>query len=122
MVDHRQLVRALAAGRVAVGAALTVAPGVAGRTWIGPTARDPKTKVMIRAMGGRDLAMGLGTLRALEHGGDVRSWTVLSAACDAVDAAASVLALRRLGPRALPVLLTATVAAVAGITSAEHLD
>jgi len=121
-VDHRQLVRALAAGRVAVGTALTVAPGVTGRTWIGPTARDRKVKVMIRAMGGRDLAMGLGTLQALDRGHDVRSWVALSALCDAIDATATVLALRRLGPRALPVLVTATAAAVAGAASIEHLD
>jgi hypothetical protein len=120
-VDHRQLVRALAAGRVAVGAALTVAPGLTGRTWIGPVARQREVKVVVRAMGGRDLAMGLGTLQALERGGDVRSWVVLSAACDAVDTAATLLAIRRLGPRAVPVLLTAAAAAVAGAASADHL-
>lgn len=107
---------------MAAGAALAAAPGLAGRAWIGPVARQPKVKVMVRAVGGRDLALGLGTLQALERGGDVRSWVVLSAACDAVDAAATLLAIRPLGLRAVPVLLTAAAAAVAGAAGAGHLD
>lgn len=121
-VDHRQLLRLMAAGRIAVGAALTVAPGVSGRAWIGAAATDPPVKVMTRAMGIRDLALGLGTLRAIEDGQPLRPWAVLGAMSDAVDAAATLLALRRLGPGALPVLATATVAAVAGVASLEHLD
>lgn len=121
-MDHRQLVRALAAGRVAAGAALAVAPGLAGRAWIGPAASRPRVKVMVRATGGRDLALGLGTLRALERGGDVRSWVVLSAACDAVDATATLLAVRALGGRAVPVLLTAAAAAVVAAAGADRLD
>jgi hypothetical protein len=112
----------MAAGRIAVGVALTVAPGTAGRRWIGPSATDPSVKVMTRAMGARDLALGFGTLRAIEDGAPLRTWAVLGVLSDGVDAVATLLALRRLGRGALPVLATATLAAVAGVASLDRLD
>lgn len=122
-MDHRQLVRGLAAGRIVIGTALTVAPGLAGRGWIGDAALDPSTKVFTRALGVRDLALGLGAYRALDSGGEVRPWVVLGALCDAVDLVATSLAMGRIGARrAVPAMLIAGTAAAAGLAAADHLD
>ena len=78
---------------------------------------------MIRAMGVRDLAIGLGTARALRTGEAVRPWVLLSALCDGVDLAATVLAVRRIGlRRALPVMAVAGGAAALGLAAADEVD
>lgn len=122
-MDERQVVRLLAAGRVVVGASLVALPGVAGRSWIDEAARTPAAKVVLRALGIRDLVLGAGALIALERGAPVREWVVLGAACDAVDAAATVLAVRRLPlKRTLPVLAVAATATAVGLAAAEKVD
>ncbi len=121
-MDYRQLVRSLAAGRVAVGTALLVAPALAARSWAGPEAARPATKVFLRALGIRDLALGLGTLRALGRGEDPVPWARYGAAADGVDAAATLLGYRALAPRGrFAVLLLAAAAAAGGAVAAEHL-
>lgn len=113
----------LAAGRVAVGVALVVLPGLALRPWLGPTARDRRVKVVMRAMGARDLVLGIGALRALDRGEPVRPWAVAGATADLADAGATLAAIGPLGPaRALPVVAAAGAAAAAAINSAGHLD
>ena len=122
-MDHRQLVRSLAAGRVAIGTALVFAPGVVGERWIGEPARNPAVKVFSRALGVRDVALGLGTLWALERGEPVRTWVQLGVLADTVDAVASLLAVPAIGARrALPVLAIAGGAAATGATSVDRLD
>ena len=112
-MDHRQLMRAVAATRILVGAALVALPGVAGSNWIGEPAHDRRVKVMIRAMGIRDLALGAGTLQALDSGEPAKSWILMSVVLDAVDFAATGLAIKSLGARrALPAM--AVAATVAG--------
>jgi len=122
-MDHRQLVRTLSYGRIAVGGSLVALPGRAGAGWIGDAATDPAVKVFTRALGIRDLVVGLGTAKALDAGEPARSWVVLGAACDAVDFAATLLAIRHIGlRRALPVLAVAGAAAAVGLTAADHVD
>lgn len=122
-MDYRQLVRMIAAGRVVVGASLTLAPGFAGSQWLGDVARRPDAKVMIRAMGVRDMALGAGAIKALESGDPVRTWVLLGALSDVVDFAATALALRHLGARrAVPVLVVAATAATIGALAADKLD
>ena len=113
----------LAVGRVAVGAAMTLFPGAAGRSWIGEPAAHGAVKVVIRAFGVRDLVLGLGTLRALDRGDDPAPWVRYSMVSDAVDATAGVLGYRHLPRfrRAL-LVLSAGGAAVTGAVAADHLD
>lgn len=102
-------VRAMAGARVAVGTALVVAPGLVLRPWVGAEAsRRPVPRLLARAMGGRDLAIGLGGLLAASHGAPVRGWIEAGMVCDVGDALATALAARHL-PRA---------GAVAGILAA----
>jgi uncharacterized membrane protein len=108
---------------VVVGVALVAIPGTSAGTWIGPVAKDPAVKVMVRAMGARDLAIGLGTLHALREGTAARTWSLAGAASDLVDAAATILAIRRLGlRRALPLVVVATTAGLACYVASEHVN
>ncbi|MDQ3680081.1 MAG: hypothetical protein M3378_05975, partial [Actinomycetota bacterium] len=97
-MDDRQAVRCYAAARVALGAGFMVAPATL-RGWIGEVARRPGTKVLARAFGARDAALGLGTLLALREGAPARRWVQLAAAVDAADALTSLLGARQLTPR-----------------------
>jgi len=123
-VDHRALARITAAGRVAIGAALLTVPGTVTRSWTGPAAEHPGARLLGRAVGARDLTLGLGVLGALDRG-DPRAadWIRASAAADVGDAVATVLAYRLLprGRRFL-VLALATGAAVTGFVAADNLD
>ncbi len=94
----RLLVRALALNRVVFGIAYLVAPARTGRGWIGKAAEKEATRVFTRALGARDLALGVGALRALA-GDDVaeaRAWMAAHAVADGMDLAATVAARRRL--------------------------
>ena len=114
-MDYRQLVRSLAVGRVAVGLALVLVPSLAARGWAGDEASRPATKVFLRALGIRDLTLGIGTLRALERGEDPVPWARYGAA-------ATVLGYRALAPRGrFAVLLVAAAAAAGGALAAEQL-
>ena len=122
-MDHRQLMRMLAAGRIAIGASLVLLPGFAGGRWIGDASRKGEVKLIIRAMGVRDLALGAGTLHALDNGEPARSWVLMGALSDLVDLGATTLAIRSIGlRRALPVMVVAAAAAGAGALASEELD
>lgn len=76
--------------RIAVGLGLVVLPGLTGRTWIGPDASRTPVKVALRALGVRDLALGLGVSIALDRGAPVRGWLEACALSDTVDLLATV--------------------------------
>ena len=123
-VDHRSIARITAAGRVAIGTALLVAPRAVTRGWIGEAGGEPGAKLLARGLGGRDLVLGLGVINALDRG-DPRApdWVRASALADVADAAATVLAFRHLPKRArFGVLLLAGGAAAAGFVAADNLD
>jgi hypothetical protein len=67
----RRSATAVAAARVAIGVAALVRPDVPSRPWVGTGAGDGPTglagRVFGRALGGRDLALGLATLVALRQ-------------------------------------------------------
>jgi len=122
-VDQRQLLRTIGAGRVVVGAALILLPGTTAGRLVGPPASDRSVKVLTRALGVRDLAIGAGTIHALDAGEPVRGWGLAGAAGDLMDAAAAVLAFRHVGARrALPLIAVATVAGLASYNAAQQID
>ena len=113
----------LAVGRVVLGTTLLVAPGAAGGRWLGPVSSDRAAKVAVRGLAARDLAIGAGTLQALSSGTPVRGWALAGGLGDLADAAATLLAFRRLGlRRALPTLVIATAASAVSLSSLDHLD
>jgi hypothetical protein len=91
-MEPRDTVLLHARARIAVGAAFVLFPGLAGRMWIGADAGRRPVKVLARAFGVRDLAIGLGAVIALDRGTPVRGWLEAGAMSDVIDTAASLLA------------------------------
>jgi len=87
--DRRPFATAIALTRVVLGLAAVAAPGPAGRAWIGPGASGRDRAVILRALGGRDVALGVGALLALRAGREARRWLLMGAISDLVDTAAS---------------------------------
>jgi hypothetical protein len=85
---------AIAAGRVALGLTALVWPSVPARPWVGASADDLAARVFGRALGARDLSLGLGALIALRRppaeAGEAVRWVAAGAVSDALDVAASV--------------------------------
>ena len=77
---------------MAVGASLVVAPRLIGPMWIGDGADRPVVRMMSRALGARDLALGLGTAVALDRGTAVRGWLEGAALSDGGDLLGTLLA------------------------------
>jgi hypothetical protein len=89
-VQVREIALSQARGRMVVGAALVLAPGLAKR-WIGDQAEHPAVKVVTRALGVRDFALGLGAAIAIDRGVPARGWFEAAALSDAVDLVATLL-------------------------------
>jgi hypothetical protein len=106
----RTVATALAVGRVAIGAALVVAPERIARAWIGPVATERSVEVVVRSVGIRDVALGAGGAAALLSGSDsARAWMLGAAAADFGDLIATLLA-----RDVLPANGVAATAALAG--------
>jgi hypothetical protein len=91
-MEPREVALWHARGRQLVGAAFVLAPGLAGSAWIGSDARRRPVKVLARAFGARDLAIGLGIVIALDRGTPVRGWIEAGTLSDGIDTVASLLA------------------------------
>ena len=113
----------LARTRIAFGAAFLILPGVAGRLWIGDDAKRPAVKLLTRALGARDLAIGLGVAIALDRGAPVRGWLEAAALSDAMDLAATLLASGSIPDNARKgVAVVAGASAATGVALARALD
>ncbi len=123
-MDHRSVARITAAGRVAIGAALLVAPQAVTKGWVGAPGTEPGGRLLGRSIGVRDLALGLGVIGALERGDPrARDWVRAAAVADVGDAVATALAYRHLPRRSrFAILVLAGGAAVAGFVAADNLD
>jgi hypothetical protein len=83
-MDDRATVGLLEVGRMAAGSALLLAPRLAVRVWTGRAAR-PLDRMVARSLGGRDLALALGTLSALGRRRPLVPWLLAGALADASD-------------------------------------
>jgi hypothetical protein len=124
-VDVRTLATGLAINRCLFGVGYLVAPAATGKGWFGPDARRAGTGVAARALGARDLALGLGALQALRSGEDreARTWFAAHALSDGMDLLATLAARRDIpaGAAAFGTFMAAasTAVAVAGATRLE---
>jgi hypothetical protein len=113
----------VAAGRVALGLTALAWPSVPARPWVGAAADDLAARVFGRALGARDVALGLGALAALQcpgaEPGSAAAWVAAGALSDALDVAASLASWREL-PRITRWLVAASAggAALAGAAAA----
>jgi len=118
---------AVAAGRVALGVTALAWPSVPARPWVGAAADDVAARVFGRALGARDLALGLGALAALQgpaaQAGSARAWVAAGALSDALDVVATVSSWPEL-PRVTRWLVAASAggAALAGAAGALVAD
>jgi hypothetical protein len=96
----RRGARAVAAGRVALGLTALAWPSVPARPWVGAAADDLAARVFGRALGARDVALGLGALTALQRPaaepGSASAWVAAGALSDALDVVASLSSWREL--------------------------
>ena len=103
----RDLATGLAGGRIAIGVVSLLAPGLVGRAMMGPKGDLGGTRLLLRVVGARDLALGIGVLAALDRAAPVRGWLRASAVADGLDAAGALLARRHLRPTVFPAALGA---------------
>ena len=120
----RRLAQLVALGRIGIGVTALVAPTAMVRPWIGDGAATADARLLSRTMGGRDLALGIGTLRALGvDDAEARPWVALGGMADAVDATVTVFAFRRLPSLTRWAILASTVgAALVSFRVAVALD
>jgi hypothetical protein len=109
----RILALLISMGRFVFGVAFIAKPKLMERAWIGKQARIPGAQLLARAVGARDLVVGLGGLQALTRDdGSARPWLGAGAVCDAVDFGATWAA-----GRAIPRRARRDVLAIAGVFS-----
>lgn len=92
----RELAIFLSILRLAIGTSWFLAPRrTIAAFWMGPGEANWETVAAVRSLGGRDIAMGAGTLVALQQRKGVRSWLTAGALADLSDAVATVLSFRK---------------------------
>jgi hypothetical protein len=105
----RTLAHLQAAGRLVAGGGLTFAPGVVAGRWVGAAADKRDGQLLAIGLGARDLAIALGTLRALQSRRGAAAWLRAGVLADAADLVATLRARDELPPLAVP-----AVVAIAG--------
>jgi hypothetical protein len=113
-VNARRGAAALGAVRAALGVVAFIAPDRVVEPWVGPVVDPDKRAVLARALGGRDVALGLGALAALRGRSSLRSWVIAGGLADAGDLTATLMGLRRLPWTGRVGVVAITAAAVAG--------
>jgi hypothetical protein len=116
-MNPRAMLTMLAAGRLAIGAALVAKPqSQVGTGWIGEDAKRPTAAVAFRAVGARDMALALGTLSAQRSGSALKPWLLAATLADATDLFATFAA-----GRAVPKQGKALIALLAGGAIVQQL-
>ena len=119
----RRLAGAVALGRIALGIVALTAPSLPLRPWVGDQGRTPAARLLARALGGRDVALGLGAAEALQRRAPARGWVLAGGLADLGDAAATVGYWRRLpAVGRLLVLVAAGGGAAVAALAASSVD
>jgi hypothetical protein len=112
-----------ARARIVIGAAAFVAPTKMAQLMGGDDGADGLAPMYARMIGARDVALGLGTVVAVDRRGPVRGWLEGAALADAGDFVATLLVRRRLTPNAfIGTLAIAAGASVGGALLARKVD
>lgn len=122
-MDDATLAMSVARLRIAAGVAAVVAPGLATRVLGGRRGQRGVAPLVARMLGGRDIALGLGTVIALDRGKPVRGWLEGSALADTVDCLACVVAQEQMPPVAFGAAAgLGAAAAILGVVLSRRLD
>jgi len=119
-MDNRQAALVLARSRAVLGLVGLVLPGVLNRLWLGAGAATPHAKALTRALGARDVVLGIGALTSVKENTQGPEWLSMGAVADGVDAIASLL-VRGAPRRTKLVALMAAGGAVAGMKLSRDL-
>jgi hypothetical protein len=92
VLETRKLTFAFAAARGLFGIGLLVVPERLASGWIPDDNARPQTQMTLRGIGGRDIALAGGTVKAVLGDDDVRPWLLAAVASDGSDILASLLA------------------------------
>jgi hypothetical protein len=113
------LVRAMGAATVLFGAAPALAPRFFARMFALPVESDPRLLVMVRSVGVRDVAIGLGLFMAARSGNaaDYAPWLAARIASDVGDTVAIGIAMKSGSrqPRFVGLGLLALAASLTGL-------
>ena len=121
-MEPRDIALALARVRLAIGATAIAAPGFAGRAMWGREGAGPAARMFGRMLGGRDIALGLGVVIALDRGAPVRGWLEAGALADGLDFVSALAARRELSPSVFAgTAASAGGAALAGLWLSRRL-
>jgi hypothetical protein len=104
-MSSREATRLMSISRVGIGLALIANPRLVTGMWLGRPSFHPAAKVLARALGIRDLAIGLGVLAAAGSGRSPRPWLVAGALADAFDVVATIIEADSLPDTAVPVVV-----------------
>ena len=92
MTTTRTALMAFAAGRIAFGAGLLGAPEKVAGGWLGEDAGRVGTKIAVRGLGARDIALSVGLLASLDHTDRLAPWLAVTIGSDLTDMAATLAA------------------------------
>jgi hypothetical protein len=119
----RQIATIDGIARCALGAAAFAAPGLPLTPWVGDAGQDGPVRLLARALGCRDVALGVGALMALRHDAPVRGWVEAGGLADAGDVAVTLGTFRALPRRGRwLVLAAASAGAIAAVLVAPSVD
>jgi len=120
--NAREQVRVLGIARAVIGGAMVLAPATSMRFWIGEERKAFGARLITRAFGMREIAIGVGTVLAVDHDAPVRGWLEAGVLIDSSDALTTLVSYRKL-PRVgrTLVLAGAASAAVMGARLARQL-
>jgi hypothetical protein len=118
-MDAHAIARQHALGRVGFGTTMVLVPGLVARTWAGRGGAEPAARMLMMAVGGRDIGLGLGLVGALRRGGDASGWLRAAALADAMDLVATLR--QRDAIPALSAVAVGTMAAASAVL-ALYLD
>ncbi len=121
-MDARSIAVQLAYGRIALGAGLVLAPRLFVAAWTGRDSATGSGRVLAAALGARDVAIGVGTARALAGARPPREWLLAGALADATDCVATLHARRELpATGAIGVSALAAAGAALSVWAARQL-
>jgi hypothetical protein len=117
-MDHRTNVLAVARGRIVMGLAMLLVPGLMLRVMFGRNASTKTGRVMARMFGAREVVLGVGTVTSVKERTQDAEWTSACAVADAVDGL--VMAFSPGVPRrSRPAALVGATAAALGMQAAR---
>ena len=121
-MDESSVALFSARGRIAFGLLATAAPAVVTRMMTG-NRRPGGEAVFVRMFGARDVALGLGTVIAIDHGTPVRGWLEATAMADSADALTALLERDSLTPNAfIATIVMASASALLNVYLSRRLD